>query len=304
MHPDRALAERARHQLGLITWNQAIEAGVTTAQLRWRSEHDLLVRVHPEVYRVAGAPVTWEQQLLAACLAAGPAAAVSHRSAAQLWELEVDVKGLVEITVPRRQCPELRGVIRHRSTDLASHHVTVRRGVPVTTPLRLLADIGAVAPWLTEPIYDEAVARRLFTPAGADRILDEIARRGRRGAGVLRGVLDNRALKLRPDGVLEPRMARLMRDHGLPPWEFQHVVRIGDRIFRVDFAYPLLKLAIEVDGYRYHRTKEQLQRDHDRQNLLVAAGWVVLRFTWDDVVKRPGYVAARILAVLGSLSAA
>ena len=305
MHPDRALAERATSQLGLITWNQALDAGLTPDMVEHRNDIESLVRVHQAVYRSAAAPVSWHQRLLAACLAAGPESVVSHRSAAELWEFDVPVRGLVEITVPRRQSPELRDVICHRSTDLAPHHITVRRGVPVTTPLRLLADLGAVVPWLVEPVYNAGLVKRLFTPAGAERMLTEVGRRGRRGVGVLRAVLDENALgRERPDGLLEPRMARLMKDHDLPQWVFQHPVRTPGKKMKIDFAYPELMLAIEVDGYEHHRTKEQLQNDHDRQNLLVELGWTVLRFTWDDVVKRPEQVARRILAVLGRLSRA
>ena len=305
MHPDRALAERARPQLGLITWNQLLEAGLSPKQIQSRVAWGVLVPVHPSVYLVAAAPVTWEQRLLAACLAAGPSAVVSHRAAAELWEFDVPERGLVEISVARPFDPRDRDVIRHRSTDLAPHHVTVRRGVPVTTPVRLLADIGAVVPWLTQQIYDAGLVRKLFTAACAERILTEVGRRGRRGVGPLRRVVDRNALgDVRPDGLLELRMARLMRDHGLPPWVFQHEVVAGGRRFRIDFAYPRVKLAIEVDGYAHHRTKEQMQRDLDRQNVLVSLGWTLLRFTWHDVVKRPEYVAAQILRVLGTLSAA
>jgi very-short-patch-repair endonuclease len=98
----------------------------------------------------------------------------------------------------------------------------------------------------------------------------------------------------RPDGLLEPRFARLVRRFGLPEPVFQHPV--GS--YRVDFAWPAVLLAAEVDGYAAHGGRHQFQRDRDRQNALVAQGWTVLRFTWADVVRRPAGVARTLAAAL------
>jgi very-short-patch-repair endonuclease len=95
-------------------------------------------------------------------------------------------------------------------------------------------------------------------------------------------------------------MARLFREHGLPEPVFQYAVTVDGRRIVIDFAYPHLKIAIEVDGYEWHRTREQLQADHERQALLVLLGWKVLRFTWQQVRERPEWVAGRILRLLGT----
>ena len=125
----------------------------------------------------------------------------------------------------------------------------------------------------------------------------ELHRPGRNGCGVLRTVLDQRALgDDPPDGLLEPRMARLLRCHGLPPAEFQYW--IGSH--RVDFAYPAHRLVIEVDGYRQRRTARAMEYDIVRQNELIRLGWRVIRFTWRLVVMRPRYVAGEIAAALGT----
>jgi very-short-patch-repair endonuclease len=116
-------------------------------------------------------------------------------------------------------------------------------------------------------------------------------------------VLDARALGAAPpDGLLEPRMARLLRDHGLPPAVFQHAIpELG---VRVDFAYPDVRLAIEVDGYEVHGTPRALTADLQRQNRLVIAGWTVIRFTWVEVVRQPAKVAAAVRDALGGLGLA
>ena len=181
-----------------------------------------------------------------------------------------------------------------------------RRAIPVTNPLLTLVDLGAVLP---QQLVDDALNRglvlRLFTVAAVEWVRHEVGRPGRRGSGVLGRVLDDRALgDHRPDGLLEPRMARLMRAQRLPTAEFQYGVLDGQGHFlaRVDFAYPERLLAIEVDGYELRASPAAMQADLDRQNALVRERWTVLRFTWADVVRRPARVADLIRSTLGSIS--
>jgi very-short-patch-repair endonuclease len=94
-------------------------------------------------------------------------------------------------------------------------------------------------------------------------------------------------------------MARLLRDHGFPPAVFQHPV--PEARARVDFAYPALRLGIEVDGFEVHGTPRAMTADHERQRRLVAAGWTIVRFTWHDVVRRPDRVAADLRAVRAAI---
>jgi very-short-patch-repair endonuclease len=190
-------------------------------------------------------------------------------------------------------------VLWHRSRDLVPAHTTVRDGVPVTNPMRTLVDLGAVVkPWIVEDALDRALMSKLVPMPAVEWMLHDVARPGRRGCGVLRKVLDERALGATPaDGLLEPRMARLLRDHGLPAPAFQHAVD-G---FRVDFAYPDVRLGIEVDGYDPHGARKAFDADRERQNRLVLAGWTVIRFTWTQVVREPGNVARQVRAALGAL---
>lgn len=283
---------RAQH--ALVTWQQLRELGMAPSSIARLVERGYVVRVHPGVYRIAGAPNTWEQRQLAAVLAGGPDAAASHRAAAYLWRAW-DGEPPVEISVPRRQALVLAGVVVHRTRDpMVVHH---RFGIPTTTPMRTLTDLGAVVPATTvEAVMDRAEAARLVTAASVEWELAGLARPGRRGVGALRQVLHRRALlAVPPDGVLEPRFARLCRQAGLPAPVFQHPVGR----YRVDFAYPRLLIAIEVDGYGPHSSPVAFQADRHRQNQLVGRGWLVLRFTWDDVVRRPQRVAQQIADAIG-----
>lgn len=290
---------RARGQYGLITWTQLLDVGVPASSIGRLVERGALVRVFPGVYRVAGAPVTWHQRQLAALLAAGPEAAASHRAGAYLWEVW-DGEPEIEISVPRRQAIRLPGVIVHRTRDpMRVYH---RKGIPVTTPMRVVVDLGSVVPTdVVETVLDRAEVARLLSVAAVEWELAAVGRPGRRGSGTLRTVLDRRALlESPPDGMLEPRFARLLKQAGLPAAAFQFPV--GK--YEVDFAYPELMLAIEVDGYGPHASRRAFQSDRDRQNVLVGRGWMVLRFTWADVVRRPDHVARVIRSAIGQRQAA
>jgi len=155
-----------------------------------------------------------------------------------------------------------------------------------------------------ERALDAALVRHLVTLHELRAALVLLGRKGRRGAGVLRRLLDDRSdAAVRSESVLEVRMWRLCRDHGLPELVGQHEVRNGRRfVGRVDFAFPGVRLAIEVDGYEHHASLSAFRHDRARQNELVAAGWTVLRFTWHDVTRQPEQVATSIRGVLGALN--
>ncbi|MGH9041439.1 MAG: type IV toxin-antitoxin system AbiEi family antitoxin domain-containing protein [Acidimicrobiia bacterium] len=303
MHQD--LAGIAGRQYGAFTGRQALASGMSRATLhRWVEEGRLLAP-HPGVYAFAGAPLSWDLSVMAALLAAGPEAVVSHRAGARLWSLLED--DTVEITVPRNRSPRIARVVTHRSRDLADHHISSWKRFPVTKPARTIVDLGAVlTPAKLEDVLDRALSRRLLTIAGVERMLSDLSRPGRHGTAVLRVVLDERALgKQAADGMLEPRMARLLRKAGLPPAAFQYPIHAPEGRFlaRVDFAYAELLLAVEVDGWATHGSPRAMGKDFVRQNGLVPYGWRVLRFTWAQVVHEPEYVAAVIGRTLAALAA-
>lgn len=281
---EHAISALARAQYGLITLGQARSAGLSDAAVKRRLASGRWLRVHGAVYGVAGAPQTERQQLLAACLAAGGTVAVSHRSAAALLGL-IDEAGLVEITVTRPHAPVPAGVVVHRIADLNRRWITAVDGIPCTVVERTLVDLGAVARLGTVArALDRAIGRRLTTVAVVRTALDAVARKGRAGIGAIRRLLDERTDAPRPAGVLEARMAALLRAHGVPRAVPEYVVSArGKFIGRVDFAYPELKLAIELDGFEPHTGLGVFRNDRARQNALVSGGWTVLRYVWQDV---------------------
>jgi hypothetical protein len=142
------------------------------------------------------------------------------------------------------------------------------------------------------------------TLLGAERMLTQLSRRGRNGCGVFRRVLDTRALKAASPhpGLLEPRMARLLV--GLPTPAYQHKVfdAAGQFVAQVDFAYPDLREAFEVDGFEAHGTPEAMTHGVERDHRLRAAGWNVTHFTWHQVVRQPRHVVRTVAGVLGAHS--
>ena len=203
----------------------------------------------------------------------------------------------LEVTVPKNRSPRLADVVIHRR-HLPAGVTCRRKGMPVTSPLRTLVDLAAVFDReLLDQALDRGTASRLFTDAAVGAELSRWSRRGLAGPVLLRQRLSLRdASSSRPASVLERRMDRLLRTARVPLPQREHPVMEG--AYRLDFAWPEQKLAVEVDGYASHSSTRAFQYDRRRQNALVVAGWTMLRFTWDDVTSQHEKVAEHIRAAL------
>jgi very-short-patch-repair endonuclease len=302
----QVLRRLAGRQHGLITIDQAVGAGMSRATWYRRVASGALLELHPGVAALGGAPATAERAVLAAVLSLGPGVVASHRSAAYLWGAEVDGAHPVDVIARREARGRRRGVAVHRPVD--AHHVraVVRADIAVTTPSRTLVELGAVSSRRTvERVYEQFLVAGTISPAAAQAALVRHARRGRAGVGVLRSVLDGWTIGDRPpDSELEVAVARLLQRYGLPAPQFQHLVTGPGFRSRVDFAYPELRIVIEVDGWRFHATRAAFEADRQRDAMLESAGWTVLRFTWLQVSRRPAWVAERVAATLAARSRA
>jgi len=171
-------------------------------------------------------------------------------------------------------------------------------GLPVTSAGRTILDSAAVAyRWQVEAALDDALRRKLITVDDMWRILAKSGGRGRKGSALVRALLEERSDgRARSHSLLEIKLDRLLRNSMVPPYFRQfEVMTTSGTPADVDFAWPEAKLAVEVDGYEWHSGRRQWQNDMERQNALVEVGWLVLRFSWDDVTKRPEYVIRTIL---------
>lgn len=298
---DRRIHEISIHQHGLITVQQAAEREMTRGQLRARRQRGSLRSAAPGVYATIGTSVSWEQKVHAACLAAGGGALASHRCAAVVWEL-ADPPAPVEIVVPTSRLPAPPGVIVHRSTDLRPVDIARRRGIPVTNPMRTVVDLGAVAPELVGSAVEQGLYKKLFGVKALWQVVDDLGRRGRRGVGVLRTVLEERALgDARACSPLEPVFAAIAADVGVPV-VYQHPVVVDGHRYVLDFALPEIMVAVEVDGLEVHATRSALDGDLVRQNRLVVAGWHLLRYTATHLVKRRSAIKAELLDLVAQRS--
>jgi very-short-patch-repair endonuclease len=235
---------------------------------------------------------------MAACLA-GPAVA-SHRSASFLWNLPCTSDCLVEVTALRHRRRRVRDVVWHESFHLEERDVTEMDGIPVTRPVRTFLDLaGVLRDNQLEEVLNEGIRRNLLSVPAIWRRLEQLGEL-RRGAGRARRALDRHVPAQRPpDSVLETRYLQLLRKAGLPAGIPQHEVRRldGTRAF-LDFAYPDLMLAVELDGDASHFGARRSRSDQTRENDAGALGWRVLRFDWDDVTKRPDYVLGMVRVAL------
>lgn len=263
------LANLLERQHGRVARRQLLELGMSVDQVDWRLKSGRLRREHQGVYAVAGLPPSREGLWMAAVLAAGEGAALSHRSAAELCGLVPGCSSPVHVTVPSAGGRALRrSLVMHRSAAPSTTH----RGIPVTTPSRTLRDLKARRSTY-ERAVSEAQRRRLIGKAEANRLLPE-------GAP--------------PQNRFERQFLEVCRAHGIPTPVRQ--AQIGP--YTVDFLWPAQRVVVETDGYDTHGTRLAFEEDRARDAELAARGYTVLRFTWRQLVERPGWVAATVLDAL------
>ena len=301
MSNSRDLHDLTRRPPHLLCREDVAAAGLSVETIDAEVRAGRIERLQRGIYvpvAVAGDRVV---RMCAALRAAGPGAALSHRAAAQVHEVSIArSEDLIEILVLHGRLPTVRGAIVHRTRRLPEHHVVSVDGMAVTSVERTLADLGAVVPpWVVARSVEQAVIARKTSIERLYRMADEHGRQGRTGISALRSTLDDWVLgDARPDSALEVMFARLIERAELPMPEFQYPIRDGGRtVAKVDACWPSHWLVAEVDGLHAHATAAALDNDLARQNMLVALGYVPLRFTWRHIVRDPDSVAS-VLAEL------
>lgn len=299
----RAIAELTARQLHVVTARQLIDSGLSRHQVARRVQAGALRPLHPGVFMTVGGRPTFEQRALAAALACGPGAFVSHAAAAALWGLSEVKPPRIDVTVPMPRDPRVRDVVVHRSKLFGPVEQTRKDPFPIARPARALIDLAGVTdrPPL-ELAVDEALRRGLVSVASLDAYASHPSRRKLPGSGRLRELIADRAHGV-PESVLETKTLQLIRRYGLPEPQRQYVATLNGRTVRFDFAYPELLLAIEVYGRAPHSTPERWQSDHERDNAIEFSDWKVLKFTWADVTSRPLHVVLTIADALGLVPA-
>ncbi len=304
---DRRVTSWFADHYGMINRREALALGLTSAQIRTRVRTGEWDVDHRGVYHLAGSPRDGCSALRGAVLLGGPGAAVSHGSAAWLWGLTATA-GAPTVTVPHDRMPRVSTVhavhVVHVVRSRRPLQVVLRHGLPCTTAVRTVVDCAVIVNVdELDALVDTALARRVVD---VDALMEVVADRRLQyypGRHSLQTRLAARGILGSPHpSVLESRMARLFCLHGLPQPKAE-VVWGPDRRYRLDFAYPRLRLAIEVDGWSAHFAPEQQRRDNRRANALARAGWTVLHYDWWEVTNAAERVAAEIADTYARLAA-
>lgn len=294
---DVVAARLAARHYGLLTGDQLQQLGFARSTIARRVSRGRLEKLYPGVYRVAGAPDTWLQAMLAACYAWGQGALLSHVPAGALWDLLGFDPCPAQLIVPRTRDRSLPHVV-HRPLRLGEGDRTVLRGIPVTTPARTFLDVAASVPGdrLGEAV-DDAIRRRIVTLSRLRLQVQQAPARGSPGVAALRAVLDARDGGL-PESVFEFRLAKILASPLLPPAVPQFEVRSAGRLVaRIDFAYPAALLAVEAHSYRFHSGHRSWAKDIARENALKVLGWRTYNVTWDQLA-RPRELVRDLRALL------
>jgi hypothetical protein len=278
------------------------ELQLTARQRQYACNNGLLARIYPGVYIDPGSPSTPERALAAAIFAARPMAAAWGPSATALWYLTDEHPDSPHIVIPRTQRSRVPGAVVRRSSAWSFDDMTYRNGILVTKPLLAVIDYAVEHdPMQVAEVIVTARQKKLFEPAAVQAEVARRARPGRTGIRTARMGLQLVMIGDRPaDSILELRF-----HHGpgklLPAYEYQYPVKLGAKKYRIDFAYPSVKLAIEVLGYDSRKSRQQLDYEAERTRALIRAGWTVLPATWTQVVYDPNRVASDVLGCLGTL---
>jgi very-short-patch-repair endonuclease len=280
--------ELAGRQHGVVARRQLLALGFNSREVEHRVGRGRLHLVMRGVYAVGWPQLTRERRWMAAVLACGDDAMLSHRSAAALWGIGREERGRIDVSVRRRAELRRPGLLVRGRPKLAATDALEQNGIPVTSPLRTLVDLATeLRPLGVERAVNETDKRDLIDPEALRAALDRYE--GEPGAPLLRKLLDKRTFHL-SDSDLEILFRPIAAEAGLPfPLSKQIVNR-----WEVDFYWPELGLVVETDGLRYHRTASTQTRDAQRERAHALAGMTPLRFTHYEIKHEPNKVWAEL----------
>ena len=291
---ERAIERLATTQHGVVTRGQLLALGLGVGAIEARLRKRRLIRLHRGTYAVGHQALRREGWWMAAALAHGSGAVLSHHTAAAAWDLRPP-RDRIDVSVPPESgCRRSQRGIRLHRVAVPADEVTVLGALPVVTVPRVLLDLATVlAAHHLEQVIHEADIRGLFDLTAVQRVIDRAPPRP--GVRSLRSLLDALAGRgaQRTRSELEVRFLALCARHGLP------IPAANARIegFEVDFHWPGTRLVVETDG-AWHRMPQQRERDHAKRLALEAAGWHVIPLTFRQVTEQGPATAARLRRIL------
>ena len=292
---DRRMAELATRQYGLVALWQLPELDEELA--RKRAKAGKLHRVQQGVYMVGHQVLPRNGHLLAAVLACGPDAVLSHRSAAVLHGLLGELSSRTHVIAPNRRGRSPAGLAAHRDGTLANADRVTVNGVPCTSVARTLLDLAGSKDRGLRHAITQAEVERKFDLTEVEELLRRS--KGRRGVRRLRLAIalhDPREQLTRRE--LEARFLDLCRRYGLRPPEVNGHLAVDGISVMPDFIWRDARLIVEADSRRVHGTVAAFEKDRRRDQLLTAAGWTVIRCTWRQVLDEPEALVATVRTLL------
>jgi hypothetical protein len=309
MYAEQEASARARRQHGLITRAQARELGISDDAVDWRLKTGAWERMGRGVLRLPGAPTTWQQAIMAPCLAI-PGATASQRAAAALWNIPEMIAPRPEITIRKFSAVRLDGVEVHRAERLDSRDRVWRNRIPVTSLSRTVIDLSSILlPEQVESVVDHVLAKRRVPLSILCSRLNAIGTQGRRGAGSLAEILLARqGHARRVDSGAQRRLEKLAteaaRQGRLPTPCFEYAVQLSDGTWRYpDVGYPNYLTGVELLSYEHHATLAAFAKDVDRTLKLAAEEWLLVPVTDLHVRNEPDLVVDLIARVLARRAA-
>jgi Protein of unknown function (DUF559) len=298
---DQALSDLSLAQHGVFALDQLRALGLTAPAVRSRQAAGRLHRIHHTVYSLVPRELLKREGLyMAAVLACGEGAVLSHRSAAALLELRDWGHTKIEVTVPRRSARRHDGIKVHRSTTLTDQDVTEVNNIPCTTVHRTLFDLAEVVTQRQlERSFDQAeISERLDLNA----INDQLKRNPTRpGAKAVRDVLETHYIGKTPTwSENEEALLAITRELGIPDPDTNQFIVLDDGgpAIRVDFVWRDQRVIVEADSQKWHNTRQRFEQDRVRDQRLTAAGWTIIRTTWRQMKHRPHELRPLLLKLL------
>ncbi|HVX33925.1 MAG TPA: type IV toxin-antitoxin system AbiEi family antitoxin domain-containing protein [Solirubrobacterales bacterium] len=293
---DRRVAALAGRQHGVVGRWQLQEIGLTERLIRTRISHGSFIRLHRGVYAVGHRALTKESRWMAATLAYGPAAVLSHRSAGQLWGISPRSEIDPEVTAPGSRARR-RGIVAHRAS-LPADEVGRMWGIPVTSVARTMLDLAATRPEReVERAWNEMEVREFRLRLTVSDLLERYP--GRRGTLLLTRLVTGETA---PVGItrndLEEAFLALVDRFDLPRPRMNAHLAIRGRFYEVDALWEDRKVAVELDGGGAHGTRRAFEQDRERDRILTAEGYATARLTWHQIHATPAEVAADLRLIL------
>jgi very-short-patch-repair endonuclease len=276
---------------------QLLEDGLSEEEIDGRIRVGRFHPVRHGVYAIGHRRLSREGRWMAAVLASGPDAVLSHWAAAALWMIRPNSRSVIDVTDPVKS--RTWGGIRRHHKALPPDEVTVEEGIPLTTVPRTIFDLAATEPAeVVGAMIREMEFRELRDPLS----LWDLVERYPRWRGVARVRLALERLKDEPEGRkrsrLEERFAPFLRQRHLPIPRFNDPIVLGAKRYVVDCHWPGINRIVELDGWQGHKSRSAFREDKARDRRLTAAGYTVTRLTWNQLDDEPEAVAVDLRVLL------